>query len=79
MFDRRTLSEFLRVSIRTLDRLDADGKLPRAVRVGAAKRWTREAVEEWVRLGCPSRDEPASTSERAATDHDAGDLEVAGR
>lgn len=59
-FDRRTLAAFLLVSTRTLDRLDAVGKLPPAVRIGAAKRWTRASIEEWVRLGCPGREEAAT-------------------
>jgi len=59
-FVRKTLAAFLQLSTRTLDRLDSAGKLPPAVRIGAAKRWPRIVVEEWLRLGCPSREEMAA-------------------
>jgi hypothetical protein len=45
------------VATRTLDRLDAGGRLPEAIRVSPAKRWTRAAIEEWLRPGCPGREE----------------------
>jgi predicted DNA-binding transcriptional regulator AlpA len=61
-FDRKTLAAFLLVSTRTLDRLDSNGKLPPSVRIGAAKRWTRVSIEEWLRLGCPGRDGTATPS-----------------
>jgi predicted DNA-binding transcriptional regulator AlpA len=57
LFDRKTLAEFLLVSTRTLDRLDVGNKLPPAIRIGAAKRWPRSVIDEWLRQGCPSRGE----------------------
>jgi len=59
-FSRKSLATFLQVSLRTLDRLDAGGKLPAAVRIGMAKRWPRGLIEEWLRLGCPGREEMAA-------------------
>lgn len=58
-FGRKTLAEFLQISTRTLDRLDAGFKLPPAVRIGAAKRWPRHVIEEWLGMGCPGREETA--------------------
>ena len=57
MMGRRHLAEYLDVSIRTIDRLDAAGKLPLALRIGGAKRWPRDVIEDWIRLGCPHRRE----------------------
>jgi predicted DNA-binding transcriptional regulator AlpA len=51
----REMALVLGVSLRTLTRLDATAKLPRAVRVGSAKRWRRAEVEDWIAAGCPSR------------------------
>ena len=55
-FNRRMLASFLMVSIRTISRLDAMGKLPPALHIGSAKRWARSSIEKWLRLGCPCRD-----------------------
>ena len=47
----------LRVSSKTIRRMDADGKLPRPVMVGARSlRWVRQTIVEWLAAGCPDRD-----------------------
>jgi predicted DNA-binding transcriptional regulator AlpA len=47
----------LRVSSKTIRRMDADGKLPRPVMVGARSlRWVRETIVEWLAAGCPERE-----------------------
>jgi predicted DNA-binding transcriptional regulator AlpA len=38
-------------------RLNASARCPAPVRVGGATRWRRSDIEEWVKLGCPSRRE----------------------
>jgi predicted DNA-binding transcriptional regulator AlpA len=55
LVDIRGLSRLLARSIASLERDDAAGRLPSAVRIGASKRWRIEDVDEWVALGCPSR------------------------
>lgn len=45
----------LNVSTRTVWRLDAAGKLPKAVAVGGLKRWRREELAAWIVAGCPTR------------------------
>lgn len=45
----------LGVSERTVRRLDAAGKLPRAARIGGNVRWRAAEVERWVAAGCPPR------------------------
>ncbi|TWT67023.1 Helix-turn-helix domain protein [Posidoniimonas polymericola] len=48
------VAEMLQVSTRTLWRMRAAGKLPEPVRLGAAVRWRRDEIEQWVRDGCPA-------------------------
>ncbi len=45
------------LNIRTIRRMDLDGRLPRAVRISRAVRWRRSEVVAWIRAGCPKREE----------------------
>jgi prophage regulatory protein len=63
LYDRKLLAALLKVSIRTVDRLDSGGKLPPPVRIGGAKRWRKTDIDQWLRLGCPSREEMAAPRE----------------
>jgi len=45
----------LGLSVRTVRRLDAAGKLPKPVRIGGAVRWHREEIRLWIQAGCPDR------------------------
>jgi predicted DNA-binding transcriptional regulator AlpA len=51
------LARELRVSVKTITRMDQCGKMPAAVRVGHAKRWLRSTIVAWLADGCPSRRE----------------------
>ena len=55
LWSKADLARELRTSIKTVDRMDAAGKLPRAVRVGTGKRWDRSTIVRWVAAGCPCR------------------------
>ncbi len=50
------LASKLSMSIRTVWRLDASGKLPKSIRIGNSVRWRRSEIEVWMRAGCPDRD-----------------------
>ena len=56
-YGRRELALALGISLATLDRLDAGGKVPQAVRIGGRKVWCRETIAEWLRAGAPPRKE----------------------
>ena len=44
-------------SVRHVRRLDASGKLPRAVRLGGKKKvWLRNELVAWLTAGAPNRD-----------------------
>jgi predicted DNA-binding transcriptional regulator AlpA len=58
LLDRRLLAALLRISVRSLNRFDAAGKIPMALRLGGPngrKRWCRAEIERWVAAGCPDR------------------------
>jgi hypothetical protein len=49
-FDKRELAEFLRISVRTLDRLRTGGMLPRAdLQSGQSPRWTQDTIRRWLK------------------------------
>jgi hypothetical protein len=48
-FDRSGLARFLHVSVRTLDRLAAQGLLPPAdLTISGSKRWLRSTISRWL-------------------------------
>ena len=54
LLDINDVARLLRVSRTTACRLRAAGKLPEPVAVSSrCLRWDREALERWVRQGCP--------------------------
>ena len=56
LVDAKALAGILSVSVATIWRMDASGKLPNAVRPSpGVKRWRREEIQEWVGAGCPCR------------------------
>lgn len=57
LLSKSELARELRASVKTIDRLDNAGRLPRAVRIGRAKRWARQTIVEWIAAGCPDRED----------------------
>ncbi len=57
LLTKADLARELRASVKTIDRLDNAGRLPRAVRIGRAKRWARQTIVEWIAAGCPDRED----------------------
>ncbi len=51
----RELARLLGVSVRHVERMDASGRLPRALRLGRAKRWSLQEIRAWLAAGCPGR------------------------
>jgi predicted DNA-binding transcriptional regulator AlpA len=47
------LAQILGISIRTLWRLRAAGKLPVPIRLGGSVRWRLADIEAWIAAGCP--------------------------
>jgi excisionase family DNA binding protein len=47
------VARMLNCSTRTVYRLVDSGRMPKPVKLNALVRWPREAVEGWIRQGCP--------------------------
>lgn len=52
---KKDLSELLKVTTRTIDRLIQDNKFPKPLRFGRNVRWRPDAIEDWMNQGCPSQ------------------------
>ncbi len=55
LMSRRNAAELLDLSVATLDRMQAAGKLPRTLVVNGGVRYRREDLVRWIALGCPDR------------------------
>ena len=51
------VARMLNVSTRQVFRLSKIGKLPKPVRFGKCVRWRIEEIRDFVKAGCPCRDE----------------------
>ncbi len=61
------------VSRRTWGRLNSAGLTPAPIRLGGCCRWSVEALESWVRAGCPARERWETTKRNARVGGEAGD------
>lgn len=55
LLSRRNAAELLDLSVATLDRMQASGKLPRTLVVNGGVRYRRDDLVRWIALGCPDR------------------------
>ena len=55
MLSAEDLASELGISVRTVRRLDLEGKLPAPVRIGRAVRWPRQMIIGWIAAECPAR------------------------
>jgi hypothetical protein len=56
LLSKADLARELCCSTKTIERLDAAGRLPHPVLVGG-KKWVRDVVVAWTAAGCPRRAE----------------------
>ena len=52
----KDLSGRLRISTRQVWKLLASGRIPKPVRLSRSVRWRLGDIEDWVDMGCPSRE-----------------------
>lgn len=55
LLSRVKAAQLIDVSVATLDRMQAAGKLPRTLAVNGGVRYRREDLVRWIDLGCPDR------------------------
>ena len=53
----RQVADQLNVSTRQVWKLASSGRLPKPVRLGRSVRWRESDVAEFIRLGCPCRED----------------------
>jgi predicted DNA-binding transcriptional regulator AlpA len=53
--DMSAAAKLLGISRRTFFRHDVEGLLPRCVRPGGRRYWSRVELERWIAAGCPPR------------------------
>lgn len=51
----KQLSQLLGVSLRQVWRLNATAKLPKNIRLGGLRKWSRAEIMQWFEAGCPDR------------------------
>lgn len=57
LLNTRETSRMLRLSEKTLYTLEKTGRMPKAIRIGSAVRWSYEELKAWIAAGCPSQTE----------------------
>lgn len=56
LVDARELARMLSVSLATIRRMDAGGRLPKPLHLSAGcVRWRTREIELWIAAGCPRR------------------------
>ena len=55
LYDAKTLGQKLSLSKRQIFRLNACGKIPAALRIGGAVRWSVDEISAWLAAGAPDR------------------------
>ena len=55
LVDAQQLALMIGLSLRTIRRMDAAGRLPRPVRIGNCTRWRVSEIRAWSEAGCPDR------------------------
>jgi prophage regulatory protein len=58
------LAQMLDISVRTLWRLRAAGRMPAPVRIGGSVRWRAQEVQAWIESGCPEERKSRSAGRR---------------
>jgi excisionase family DNA binding protein len=54
LIDVNEVAKLLNVSARHVYRMDEAGAIPKAIRIGAAVRWSLDEIRNWIAAGCPS-------------------------
>lgn len=59
LINSKEAAKLLKVSPRTLWRMQTSGEMPAPIRLGRAVRWSAEVLKKWVEAGCPPIEPPS--------------------
>ena len=54
LLDTRETARLLNVSPKTVYTMEKTGRMPPAIRIGSAVRWSYDELQAWVAKGCPA-------------------------
>ena len=54
LIDVNEVAKLLKVSARHVYRMEEAGAIPKAIRIGAAVRWSFDEITNWIAAECPS-------------------------
>ena len=55
LLTKNHIAELLKRTVRTVCRLESQGRIPGSVNVGNQRMWMRDEILHWISSGCPSR------------------------
>jgi excisionase family DNA binding protein len=56
LLDTRETARLLGISERTVFTMEAEKRMPKALRLGKVVRWSYDELKEWIAKGCPARE-----------------------
>jgi excisionase family DNA binding protein len=56
LLNTRETARLLNVSARTVFTMEAEKRMPKAIRIGKAVRWSYEELKAWIAKGCPQQE-----------------------
>ena len=55
LLTKHHMAGLLNRTVRTIYRLESQGRLPESVNIGTQRVWSRDEIMHWIESGCPSR------------------------
>ena len=55
LLTKNHIAELLERTVRTVYRLESQGRIPSSVNVGNQRMWSRDEIMHWISSGCPPR------------------------
>jgi excisionase family DNA binding protein len=60
LVDVDNVAQRLLMSKRHVFRMEEDGLMPKAIRIGRLVRWRAADIDSWIAAGCPASNEPTN-------------------
>lgn len=62
LWSAEELADVLGFGVRTIRRMEVEGRIPRPIAFGRYLRWDAEEIRRWISARCPHRDEWEKTT-----------------